>query len=293
MSARSLLFVPGDSDRKMAKCAASGADIVILDLEDSVAAAQKAAARLRVAEFLDAHSGQATPKFWVRINSLDTPAAAPDLAAVVGLRPDGIVQPKTRSAEDVLSLGRQLDELEAQHGLDHGSTRILPVATETPEAIFSLGGFRRCGARLYGMTWGAEDLSAAIGATGTTDVNGEWSAPFELVRSLCLFGASAAGVAAIDTLYADYRDSAGLRASCRAAARDGFAGKLAIHPDQVGVINECFMPGSAELAEAQRIVALFAANPGTAALSFEGRMVDIPHLRRAEKLLARSTPSKP
>ena len=222
MSARSLLFVPGDSDRKLAKCADSAADIVILDLEDSVAAAQKAAARLRVGEFLAALTERTAPQFWVRINPLDTPEAAADLEAIIGSRPDGIVQPKTRSADDVIRLGRQLDELEAQHGLAPGKMGILPVATETPEAIFSLGGFRRCGGRLYGLTWGAEDLSAALGASGNKESNGAWTPPFQLVRSLCLFGAAAAGVAAIDTLYADYRDSAGLRASCSEARRDGF-----------------------------------------------------------------------
>jgi citrate lyase subunit beta / citryl-CoA lyase len=288
VSARSLLFVPGDSDRKLAKCADSAADIVILDLEDSVAATHKAAARLRVSEYLAAHSRRAAPRLWVRINPLDTPEAAADLEAIAGAGPDGIVQPKTRSADEVIRLGRLLDELEAQHGLIPRKTSILPIATETPEAIFSLGGFRRCSPRLYGLTWGAEDLSAAIGATGTKGSDGAWTAPFQLARSLCLFGAAAAGVAAVDTLHADYRDSAGLRASCGEARRDGFTGKLAIHPDQVPVINECFMPSAGEVSEAQRIVALFAASPGVAALSFEGRMVDIPHLRRAEKTLARS-----
>jgi citrate lyase subunit beta/citryl-CoA lyase len=288
VSARSLLFIPGDSDRKLAKGADSAADIVILDLEDSVAATQKAAARLRVSEYLAAHAKRTTPQLWVRINPLDTPQAAADLEAVVGSRPDGIMQPKTRSADDVIRLGRLLDELEAQHGLVPGKTGILPITTETPEAIFSLGGFRHCSSRLYGLTWGAEDLSAAIGASGIRESHGAWTAPFQLVRSLCLFGAAAAGVAAIDTLHADYRDSAGLRASCGEARRDGFTGKLAIHPDQVPVINECFMPSAAELSEAQRIVALFAASPGVAALSFDGRMVDIPHLRRAEKTLARA-----
>ncbi len=250
MSARSLLFVPGDSDRKLAKCAESAADIVILDLEDSVAATQKTAARLRVGEYLAARAQHATPRLWVRINPLDTPEAAADLEAIVGSRPDGIVQPKTRSANDVIRLGRRLDELEAQHGLDSGKIGILPVATETPEAVFSLGGFRHCSSRLYGLTWGAEDLSAAIGAIGTKDSQGAWTAPFQLVRSLCLFGAAAAGVAAIDTLHADYRDAEGLRASCGQARRDGFAGKLAIHPDQVPVINECFIPSAAEVSEA-------------------------------------------
>jgi citrate lyase subunit beta/citryl-CoA lyase len=202
------------------------------------------------------------------------------------------VQPKTRSADDVIRLGRRLDELEAQHGLSTAELRILPIATETPEAIFSLGEFRRCAGRLYALTWGAEDLSAALGASVNKESSGAWTSPFQLVRSLCLFGAAAAGVAAIDTLYADYRDSAGLRASCGEARRDGFSGKLAIHPDQVGVINECFMPSAAEILEAQRIIALFAESPGVAALSLDGRMVDIPHLRRAEKTLARSVTSK-
>jgi len=292
VSARSLLFVPGDSDRKLAKCGDSGADLLILDLEDSVAAAHKAGARTRVAEFLRARPVTANTRLWVRTNPLSTPDAATDLEAVIGAKPDGIVQPKTRSFEDVARLGRRLDELEAQHGLPAGKIAILPIATETPEALFSLGGFGRCGARLYGLTWGAEDLSAAIGATAVKDANGEWTAPFQLARSLCLFGAAAAGVAPIDTLHADFRDTAGLRASCSAARRDGFTGKLAIHPDQVPVINESFVPSAAEISEARRIVALFADHPGTAALAFEGRMVDIPHLRRAEKTLARASGSK-
>jgi citrate lyase subunit beta / citryl-CoA lyase len=288
VSARSLLFVPGDSDRKLAKCADSAADIVILDLEDSVAATQKAAARLRVGEYVAARARHTTPQLWVRINPLDTPEAVADLEAIVDSRPAGIVQPKTRSADDLIRLGRLLDELEAQRGLPPGKIGILPIATETPESIFSLGGFRRSSARLYGLTWGAEDLSAAIGATAVKESHGAWTAPYQLVRSLCLFGAAAAGVAAIDTLHADYRDSAGLRASCDEARRDGFTGKLAIHPDQVPVINESFMPSAAEVTEAQRIVALFAASPGMAVLAFDGRMVDIPHLRRAEKTLARA-----
>jgi citrate lyase subunit beta/citryl-CoA lyase len=293
VSARSLLFVPGDSDRKLAKCADSGADIIILDLEDSVAAAHKGAARQRVGEFLAARSSKVGPQYWVRINPLDTPESLADLAAVVAARPDGIVQPKTRGPEDVIKLGQSLDDLEAGHGLAQKQIAILPVATESPEAIFSLGGFRRCGVRLYGLTWGAEDLSAAIGATENRESNGAWTPPFQLARSLCLFGAHAAGVAAIDTLYADFRDAAGLRESCGAARRDGFGGKLAIHPDQVPVINECFMPSAAEVSEARRVVALFADNPGVVALSLDGRMVDIPHLRRAEKILARAVRANP
>jgi citrate lyase subunit beta / citryl-CoA lyase len=289
VSARSLLFVPGDSDRKLAKCADSAADLIILDLEDSVVASQKAAARQRVSEFLASRSGAARPAYWVRINPLDSPEAAADLGAVLTSRPDGIVQPKTRSPDEVIKLGKYLDDLEARHGLVAGTTAILPIATETPEAIFALGGFGRCGARLYGLTWGAEDLSAAIGAVENREPNGAWTPPFQLVRALCLFGAHAAGVAAIDTLYADIRNDAGLRASCSEARRDGFSGKLAIHPDQVPVINECFVPSAAEVSEARRVVALFADHPGVVALSLDGRMVDIPHLRRAEKILARAT----
>ena len=287
MSARSLLFVPGDSDRKLAKCESAAADIVILDLEDSVAPAQKAAARSRVSEYLAAHPSRAVTQLWVRINPLTTGEALHDLAAVVGARPDGIVQPKTRSADDVIRLGHYLDAFEQQHGLLPGKIGILPIVTETPEALFALGGFARRAPRLYGMTWGGEDLSAAIGATSNKELNGEWTQPFQFARSLCLFGASAAGVIAIDTLYADFHDSVGLAAVCAEASRDGFAGKLAIHPDQVAVINEGFLPSAAAVAQAQKVVALFAANPSSAALSLHGNMVDIPHLRQAEKTLAR------
>ena len=288
MSERSWLFVPGDSERKLLKIENCGADVVILDLEDSVAAEQKAAARSRVGHFLAAHSGRRAMQLWVRINPLDTAASAADLTAIAAGRPDGIVQPKTRSPADVVRLGQYLDDFERQHGLAPGGIRVMPIATETPEALFAMGGFGQCGARLAGLTWGAEDLSAAIGASANQEADGAWTAPFQLARSLCLFGAAAAGVAAIDTLHIDYRDHAGLRSSCAAARRDGFTGKLAIHPDQVALINECFLPSGAEVAHARRVLALFAANPGAAALSLDGRMVDIPHRRQAEKTLARA-----
>jgi citrate lyase subunit beta/citryl-CoA lyase len=285
---RSWLFVPGDSERKLAKAEGCGADALILDLEDSVAAEHKATARARVREFLAAHAARRRSQLWVRVNPSGSADCAADLAAVIAARPDGIVQPKTRSADDVSWLGTQLDGLERRHGLQQAAIRILPIATETPAALFALGGYAQCGARLAGLTWGAEDLSVAIGATANQEADGAWTAPFQLARSLCLFGAAAAGVAAIDTLHADYRDAAGLRASCAAARRDGFSGKLAIHPGQVDVINECFLPSAAELARARRIVDLFAANPGAAALAFDGRMVDIPHLRQAEQILTRA-----
>ena len=287
MSARSWLFVPGDSERKLAKCASAGADAIILDLEDSVASAQKASARDRIREYLTAHNHTPGMLRWVRINSLDSTEALADLAAIMRARPDGIIQPKTRSAGDVIQLGHYLDAFEQQYGHEPGIVKIMPVATEIPEALFSLGDFARCGTRLTGLTWGAEDLSAVIGSTHHQEADGQWTAPYQLARSLCLFGAAAAGVVAIDTLYAEFRDLTGLRKSCVAASRDGFSGKLAIHPDQVAIINECFLPNDTEITHARQIVELFAAHPGVAALSLNGSMVDLPHLRQAEKILAR------
>jgi len=288
MSDRSWLFVPGDSERKLAKAAASGADVLILDLEDAVAPDQKAAARVRVREHLMAHAAARTSRLWVRINPLDTPLALDDLAAVVPGRPDGILQPKTRSVDDVRQLGYYLDAFERAAGLSGGGIGILPVATETPQAMFSLGDFVRAGARLQGLTWGAEDLSATVGATGNKQADGQWTAPYQMARGLCVFAASAAGVPAIDTLFADFRDDAGLRTACAEARRDGFSGKIAIHPDQVTAINECFMPSAAEVTHAERVVRMFRDNPGVAALSVDGAMIDIPHLRQAEKILART-----
>jgi len=286
--ARSLLFVPGDSDRKLAKCLSAGADLAILDLEDSVMPAQKAAARGRVREFLGAHRERAATQLWVRINPFDTAEARDDLAALIGSRPDGIVQPKVRGPEDVMALASRLEALERKCSIGVGTVRILPVATETPAAVFGLGGYARCAPRLFGLTWGAEDLSAAVGATANKEADGAWTAPYQMVRALCLFGANAAGVAAIDTLYADFRDPAGLRAACALSSRDGFSGKLAIHPEQVPIINECFAPSAAEITAAREIVALFSANPGVAALQLGGQMLDLPHLRQAERTLARA-----
>lgn len=288
MTARSLLFVPGDSERKLAKAEGAGADILILDLEDSVAPEQKAAARIRVREYLSAHRDRSKAQLWVRINPLDTPESLDDLATVVAAGPDGIMQPKTRSADDVIRLGHYLDALEKAYALTAGQIRVLPVATETPEAIFSLGGYTRCGPRLYGLTWGAEDLSAAVGGTANRDADGRWTQPYQLARSLSLFAAGAAGVAAIDTLFVDFRDDAGLRAACAEGRRDGFTGKLAIHPDQVAAINECYVPSAREIEHATRVVALFRDNAGVAALQLDGQMVDIPHLRQAQNTLLRA-----
>lgn len=286
MKLRSLLFVPGDSARKLSKSETVPADALILDLEDSVAPENKSAARKLVGDFLSDHSAGRHKQLWVRINPIDHPAALEDLVAIMRGRPDGIVQPKTRSPDDVLLLGQHLENFEKDLGFASGSTRILPVSTETPAAIFSLGEYVRCDQRLAGLTWGAEDLGAAVGALANKDRDGAWTSPFQLARNLCLFAAHAAGVAAIDTIYADFRDLEGLRATCEEARRDGFSGKLAIHPDQVAVINSAFTPSEEEIARARRIVDLFAANPRAAVLSLDGVMLDIPHLKQARNILA-------
>jgi citrate lyase subunit beta / citryl-CoA lyase len=281
---RSMLFVPGDSEKKIAKSEGFAPDAVILDLEDSVAPANKPAARVIVSDYLTSANRRCA--LYVRINPLDTPDALIDLAAVMAAKPDGIMLPKAGSAHDCVQLSHYLDAFEAQHGTPLGHSRIIPVATEVPEAVFALGNYAIVGARLAGITWGAEDLAAAIGAIDNRDETGEWSHPFELTRSLCLFGASAAKVAAIDTLHADYKDDAGLAASSRRARRDGFAGRLAIHPAQVAIINEAFTPSEAEVAHAGEVIALFAANPGVGALGLNGKMLDMPHLVQAQKTVA-------
>jgi citrate lyase subunit beta / citryl-CoA lyase len=281
---RSMLFIPGDSEKKIAKSEGFAPDAVILDLEDSVAPANKPAARRIVSDYLTSANRRCA--LYVRINPLDTLDALIDLATVMAAKPDGIMLPKAGSAHDCVQLSHYLDAFEAQHNIPRGHTRIIPVATEVPEAIFALGNYAIVGARLAGITWGAEDLAAAIGAIDNRDEAGEWSQPFELTRSLCLFGASAAKVAAIDTLHADYKDDAGLAASSRRARRNGFAGRLAIHPAQVAIINEAFTPSEAEVAHAREVIALFAANPGIGTLGLNGKMLDMPHLIQAYKTVA-------
>lgn len=286
-SLRSLLFVPGDSERKIAKAESVPADALIFDLEDAVAPENKAAARARVREFLAARLPACRQEWWVRINPLSQADAGADLAAIIPVRPDGIVLPKARSAEDVEVLAQRIGVYEAEHDLAVGSSRILPIVTETPQAIFTLGGYAACGKRLAGLTWGAEDLAAAVGASANRDSEGRWTMPFQVVRSLCLFAAHAAGVEAIDTLFANFRDSEGLRRACDEARRDGFSGKLAIHPDQVEVINRAFTPSAQELERARRIVELFEGHPGAGTLALDGVMLDLPHLQQARRLLAR------
>ena len=283
-----MLFVPGDSDRKLAKAAGASADALILDLEDSVAAGRKDLARQTVADYLHARRGEAGPQLWVRINPLGEGRARADAEAVVAGAPAGIVLPKSRGPDDVLALARRLTELERYAGIATGSTRIIAIATEVPQALFALGDYARAAPRLAGLTWGAEDLSASIGASVTRGADGDWRTPFQLVHSLCLFAAHAAGVAAIDTLHADFRDSEGLRCAAQAAREDGFTAKLAIHPAQVAPINEAFTPSAQEIEHARRVVAAFAAAPGAGVVGMDGRMLDRPHLVQARRLLERA-----
>lgn len=270
---RSLLFVPGDRPDRMAKAATSGADALILDLEDAVTLSAKGAARDAVAQFL---RGPRECILFVRVNPLDSGMIADDLAAVLPARPDGIVLPKAEGAASLAALDALLT----------GETMILPIATETPAAIFGLGSYGGVTQRLCGLTWGAEDLPAAIGAAASREADGRYTPPYEMARALTLFGAHAAGVPAIETVYPYFRDPDGLAAYAARGRRDGFAGMMAIHPAQIPIINAAFAPSEAEIAHARSIIALFEANPGAGALSLDGKMVDAPHLKAALHVLA-------
>jgi citrate lyase subunit beta/citryl-CoA lyase len=285
MRLRSLLFVPGDSERKYERAQASGADALILDLEDSVAAAAKTQARRLVANMLADHTSRDW-SFFVRPNPLDTGLTIADLEAVVRPGLDGLIIPKAAGAADVVRISRMLDELEEAAGLTTDTIKLVVICTETPAAMFNLGSYIPPHPRLIGLTWGAEDLAAAVGATSNREADGSLTFPYQLARAQCLFAAAGAGVAALDTPYTDYRDSAGLEADCRRGRRDGFVGRLAIHPDQVPVINAGFTPSENEIAEARAIVAAFEANPGAGTLGIDGKMVDAPHLKAARRLLA-------
>lgn len=285
MRLRSLLFVPGDSERKFTRGRDSGADALILDLEDSVAPAQKAAARDHVGRLLE-HQTSRDWAFFVRVNALDTGLTLDDMAAVVKPGLDGLLIPKANGAADIERIAHYLDALEVRSGMEHGSVRIAVVCTETPRAMFALGSYAPAHPRLAALTWGAEDLSAVIGGTDNKESDGSWTWPYQVARTQCLFAAAAAEVAPIDTLFADFRDSEGLERDCRRSRRDGFVGRVAIHPDQVGVINRCFAPSEAEIAQARKIVAAFEANPAAGTLGIDGKMYDIPHLKAARKTLA-------
>ncbi len=277
---RSFLFVPADSERKMQKAGDAGADALILDLEDSVAPAALPDARVLAREYLRGKSN-----VWVRINSIDSKEAAADLDAVMPSAPAGIVLPKPESAAAAIKLGERITVLESAHGIEAGSTGIIPLCTECPEALFTLNSYIGATDRLAGLSWGAEDLSAAVGASGNRDESGNWLPVYEMARSLCLLAAAAAEVPAIDTVFADFKNMDGLRQYAANARRDGFSGMLAIHPAQIDVINKAFIPTNKEVENAARIVALFAENPGAGTVGMDGKMIDRPHLVQARRIL--------
>lgn len=286
---RSFLFVPGDSERKLGKVGDSGADAIIVDLEDAVAASARPAARELTRAFL---GDSVAAERWVRINPLNTDDAMHDLRAVMPAAPDGIVLPKATGAEDMRQLDDALSRLEVEHRLAAGQTRMLPIVTESPAALFKLHEYAGSSARLAGMSWGAEDLSSAVGASTARDAEGNWLPPYELARSLCLFAAAAASVAAVDTVFTRYKDEQGLLDYVTRARRDGFTGMLAIHPAQVSVINDAFTPTAEEVQRAERIVALFAENPDAGTLGMDGEMIDRPHQLQAERILALASRNK-
>jgi citrate lyase subunit beta / citryl-CoA lyase len=284
MKLRSLLFVPADSERKFAKATGIGADALILDLEDSVAPGRKALARGAVKELL---GGQARNwSFLVRINPFGTGLTLEDLAAVVRPGLDGILIPKVNGIEDVDLISHYVDVLEVATGVASGHVKLLVVATETPAAMIGFNGYARKNKRLVAMTWGGEDLSAALGALSPREADGSWTFPYQVARAQCLFAAGAAGAAALETLYVDFRDQRGLAESCKIARRDGFVGRIAIHPDQIATINACFTPSDAALEHARRVVAAFAANPELGTVGIDGKMYDMPHLVAARRTLA-------
>ncbi|MFT3792321.1 MAG: CoA ester lyase [Rudaea sp.] len=282
---RSLLFVPADSPRKLARGLETAADVLILDLEDAVAASRKLEARAAAAAFVAEHANRAKSRLFVRINPLCSGLALADLAAVVGAGLAGIVLPKTREVADIVRAAHYLDALEAHAGLPAGQIGILPVATETAQAMLTMDGYRTPPPRLVGVTWGAEDLSAAIGAASNREDDGAYSSLYLLARSMCLCAAASSGVGAIDTLHADFRDAAGLERACRESRRRGFKGRIAIHPDQVEIINTAYSPTEDELASARRVVAAFDAGPGAGVVSIDGVMYDLPHLKQARLTL--------
>ncbi len=284
---RSWLFTPGDDERKIARAVGAGADAVIFDLEDAVTPERRPAARAIVGAVVSEPPARAC-QHWVRVNPLDTPDALVDLAAVVRPHLAGIVLPKVRRATDVTTLANYLSALEGREAMAPGSVGIMVVATETPEMMFRLGDLAGSSPRLQACTWGAEDLSAALGAATNKADDGEWDSPYQLARSLCLFAAGAAGVQPVDTLFAEFGDDEGLAAATRLARRQGFTGKLAIHPRQVPIINEHFTPSADDVAEAEAVVAAFAANADAGTVSLAGRMLDRPHLTQAERVLRRA-----
>ena len=291
---RSLLFIPADEEKKLSKGIATGADALILDLEDAVSAARKAAARPIAAQYIAETRGKANrPLIYVRINALDTNLWEDDVAGIAAALPDGILLPKARAGADVHTLSIALNHAEEKAGAPTGSTRIIALVTETPISLLQLHTYVGSSTRLDGVTWGAEDLSAVLGArTNREDDGRTWTSPYMLARNLCLFTAAAANAQPIDTVFVNFRDEEGLRQECRIAARDGFTGKMAIHPNQVAVMNEVFTPSADEVAQSEDIIKLFADNPDAGALTYRGQMVDRAHVARAERILARARTAK-
>jgi citrate lyase subunit beta / citryl-CoA lyase len=286
---RSLLFVPGDSARKLEKGLGSGADALLVDLEDSVALSAKPEARKAAAEFVAAARREASrPRLYVRVNGLTTGLTDADLDAVMESAPDGIMLPKTVGGIDVSHLGAKLAVREAEYGIEDGATAIIAIATENARGVFALGTLAGASHRLGGVAWGGEDLAADLGAEANRGGDGLYTEPYRIARGLTLFAAAAAEVDAIDSVYTNFRDLEGLAGECREARRDGFVAKMAIHPAQVPVINEAFTPSPATLERARAIVAAFAAEPDAGVIGLEGEMLDRPHLKRAERLLSRS-----
>lgn len=286
MILRSMLFVPGDSEKKMTKVESSAADALILDLEDSVAAERKPVAREMVRQYLQAHPDRSRRELWVRINPLDTDMALGDLAGVMPGAPDGILLPKVDSAAESQILDNYLSALEAREGLTQGQTKILPVATETAASIFHLHTYKGATPRIYGLTWGAEDLSAALGASTNRAPSGKYADIYRIAGALCLAACRSAGIEPVGAVFTNFRDLDGLREESVQDQAAGFTGKIAIHPDQAAVINEAFTPSAEDVAHARKVVRLFADNPGVGTIGLDGKMLDKPHLTQAEHVLA-------
>ena len=285
---RSLLFVPGDDERKLARASDCGADVLIIDLEDSVADGRKAIARDITLNFILGFDRAVGPKLYVRINPLNSEFHDGDLDAIIPAAPDGVVVPKAEGGRDIQQLGARLAVREAESAIADGATRILAIATETARSLFHMGSYAGSSHRLAGLAWGGEDLAADIGAETNKTPEGRYGDPYRLARTLTLLAGASAGVAAIDSVFTDFRDGEALRAEAQSGRRDGFSGKMAIHPAQVPIINEVFTPSREAIEHAQEIIAAFAADPDAGVIGIRGKMIDKPHLRQAERIIARA-----